>query len=195
MPPTSTLTNTPLPTPTDTPSPTPTDTPTPTPVGNLVRNPGFEEGGPKEYLHWSWNPSTGICSRAIYTSAIAEPHEGQRYLATGSSDDYPNCSSVYQDVWITPQPGQEYTLGVWLRSPWAPQSLSVALWAMGGSTPDGSSRDVSLDDTWRCFAVTLQVSHSSNNRLRVEVYLPNRNLDVNLDDFVLWYGQPRVCLP
>lgn len=45
-PPTPTPTNTPppTPTPTNTPTPTPTNTPTPPPTGNLVVNPGFENG-------------------------------------------------------------------------------------------------------------------------------------------------------
>lgn len=161
-----------------------------TPGPNLLNNPGFEAG----YTSWNWIPTNSSCSRAIYTDT---PHGGSQYLATGRSDFYPNCNSVYQDVYTTPQIGDRYTYGVWLRSPWAAQTLSIALWftgSPGGANAYAVSQNASLDGSWRCYQVTLLVDRiDQNNRFRTQIYLPNANLDVNVDDVYLGYGQVQYC--
>lgn len=159
------------------------------PNSNLLTNPSFENG----YTGWKWEPTNTSCSRAIYTDT---PHGGAKFLATARNNAYPNCNSVYQDVFLIPQIGETFTYGVWLKAPWGPQSnIPVTLWFTGQwDNPGQAALTASLDNTWRCFQVTLTIHHiGQNNRLRPTVYLPNLGPDVNIDDVYLGRGAVQYC--
>lgn len=156
---------------------------------NLLSNPGFEEN----FTSWLWYPNSGSCSKAIYSDGNS--HGGLKHLATARNSTYPNCNSVYQDKFLIPQTGDKFTYGVWLRSPWTPQTVPIALWFTG---PGGGEYQVGsqayIDNTWRCFQMTLTINQiGQNNRLRTEIYLPNLGPDVNIDDVYLGYGQVQYC--
>jgi len=128
----------------------------------------------------------------VYTNAGA--HSNPKHLATGYSSDYPSCQNIYQDIPATVTSGEDYTLSVWLKSPWAAQTLSYSLQWTGGSSPLMSEKVVNLDNTWRCFQTTLNIPDPGDHtKFRVQVNLPNIDLDVNIDDVLLTKGDVQVC--
>lgn len=170
------------------------NTPVPTPTNNnLIANFSFELGGVKEYPNWSWINS---CSRYTYTNGEAgtfTAYDGQRFLATAKSADYPNCQSVYQDVPRTLNIGDKYTLALHMRSGHGPQTVSTALWATGSTNHESSTLNANLTAQWQCFQTTLTISKTGNNRLRPEVYLQNMDKDVHLDNVRLIPGEHNLC--
>jgi hypothetical protein len=159
---------------------------------NLVQNPSFDLGTTYAPTSWAWSPYTGACSKMVYTNAGA--HSNPKHLATGYSSDYPSCQNIYQDIPATVTSGEDYTLSVWLKSPWAAQTLSYSLQWTGGSSPLMSEKVVNLDNTWRCFQTTLNIPDPGDHtKFRVQVNLPNIDLDVNIDDVLLTKGDVQVC--
>jgi Leucine-rich repeat (LRR) protein len=154
---------------------------------NFLLNPGFENG----FTNWTWGLP---CSQSILG---VDSMEGTNHLVTSKSSGYPNCLSVWQEFYTTINVGQSYTFGVWLRSPWSPQTIPIALWftgSPGGANAYHSANNVSIDNTWQCFQTTLYIDRINlNNRLKVEIYLPNINLDVNIDGVYLGSGQVQYC--
>lgn len=165
---------------------------TPT-LNNLISNYSFEAGGQKEYPNWSW---INACSRYTYTTAEVPyfpAYDGNRFLATAQSADYPNCQSVYQDVFRTLNVGEKYTLALHLRSGHGPQTVSAALWATGSADHESATINANLTDQWQCFQTTLTVTKSTNNRLRPEVYLSNMGKDVHIDNVRLLPAEQNLC--
>lgn len=164
------------------------------PSSNLLQNPGFEDGSPTAFSHWTFSPSNSSCSRAIYTG---NAHSGSRFLATARSTDYPDCLSVWQEKYITPQVGQTYTAGFWLRNGAAQsQNVVIALWAIG---PNGEAKSKTVTLTgseWSCHQLWFSPTKTGNNRLKVEIYLDQTwNMDIHADDLYLGYGQVNYCPP
>jgi len=163
------------------------------PPANIVLNPGFNLGTTYAPTNWAWAPYTGACSKMVYNDAV-NAHTGPNFLATGSSNNYASCQSVYQNIPATVTSGDAYTVGIWLKSPWASQTLSYSLEWTGGTSPVIATQTVNLDKTWQCFQTTLNIPvPGNNNAFRVSVNLPNRNLDVDIDDVYLTKGNYQIC--
>jgi endo-1,4-beta-xylanase len=103
--PTPTPTPTDTPTPTNTPVPTNTPTPTPTPSGELLTNPGFEQGT----TDWSNFGGTSISAQSTYV------HSGGQ--AVKVSNRNATWDGVQQDVTSQVQANGQgsYTLTAWFR--------------------------------------------------------------------------------
>ena len=106
--PTPTPTPNPTPTPTSTPppptpTPTPTPPPPPPPAGNLVANPGFENG----LNGWSCEPIDSVVSSPV--------HSGTHALSgAADNNNFAQCTQV-----ISVQPGHSYTLSAWVQGSYA----------------------------------------------------------------------------
>jgi formylglycine-generating enzyme required for sulfatase activity len=173
--------------------PTPEGKNLPTVGGNLVLNPSFDLGTTYSPDYWAWLPYTGACSKMVYNDP-ANAHTSPNFLATGLSDDYPECQSVYQDIPASVTSGDSYTMSVWLKSPWQPQTISFVLEWTGGISPIVTNQVVNLTDTWQCFQTILDIPDPGDNtKFRVLVNLPNNNLDVDIDDVLLLKGKYQSC--
>ena len=195
------------PVPSDTPTRTPTRTPTLTPPPpippagpNLLGNAGFEDGGARDFLSWTFSPSNSSCSRAQHENIWPFAHTGARFLSTGRSPEYPNCSSVWQEVGIAPQVGQTYTAGFWLRNgknanPPTSQNVVIALWGTRGPNPESAGNTVTITDfQWSCHQLWFTPNQSGNTVLKIEIYLDKTWLgDVHADDLYLGYGKVQYC--
>ncbi|HMK99726.1 MAG TPA: carbohydrate binding domain-containing protein [Acidimicrobiales bacterium] len=141
---------------------------------NLLNDPTFEQGnvGP-----WMFAPGE---NRAVYTPSSAPANTvDQTYLETNSGSS--SAPNFYQDVDISPSPGQSYTTSILLRSPTsATITGTLVLWAVGGSSTEMGQTSFSVSSpTWTPWYTDLDIGRAGHTFLRVQVYI--NTLGANLD--------------
>lgn len=200
---TITINPTPIPPTPIPPTPIPTTQVPPTqplpPGENLLKNAGFEDGGTREFLGWTFSPDNRSCSRAQHENTWPFARAGSaRFLSAGRSSVYPNCSSVWQEVNVVPLVNQTYTAGFWLRNGGNEnqfQNAVIALWGTRGPNPESASASVTLQSySWSCHQLWFTPTRSDNTVLKVEIYLDKTwVMDVQADDLYLGYGAVQYC--
>ena len=106
--------------------------------GNLLKNPGFEEGeagqAPPGWVDWKRNPSTFLTSSG--------GREGGRCakLVLAPNED---CTFVLADQWVRMKPlkGERYRASAWIR---ADEPTPVGFYLYGGTSTEGDSRGIDL---------------------------------------------------
>ena len=119
--------------------------------------------------------------------------EGSRY-AEVSTD--PIGGSIYQDITIAPQPGQSYTLTVWVRCncyPWQTVTGSLNLFALGNGNPGSGTTFTAVSWQWTRVSVTVDLPTTSNGhtQLRAQIYVNTALLYLDVDGATLAGGNRR----
>jgi hypothetical protein len=91
-------------------------------------------------------------------------------------------ASIYQNVAIAPQPGQNYTFSIWVRAPEGEPTGQINVFGMEGVTPrDIDYTKFTANGQWQLVSVPLTVTQPKENSIRVQVYetTPNKNIDLD----------------
>lgn len=120
-------------------------------------------------------------------------HDGQRYIEVAR--ELWTCASVYQDLLLNPEPGENYRFKIWVRAPDAPRSGHVALWAIGGTDREYSKHSFHVEGPdWHCVEVDLPIHLANHSSLRAEVYLDMADgLPYNFDNAVISTDSAEGC--
>jgi len=145
-----------------------------------VQNGGFESG------NGTWrvmNNPGGVVNREVYSNPT-RARTGAGFMEANTSV---GGGSVGQDTGVYPNPGKYYSLRVWVRNTTdsgSPFSVTVALWALGGSQEQATTT-ASIGSKWTPVDVVLRPVNSGHSQIRVELYMNTNNQNVNFDDVVL----------
>jgi hypothetical protein len=151
---------------------------TPPLTENLLENASFASSS----AGWFANAEAGSVSYAQYPSSHYYPgfaHDGGGFLEMNTSEA---GASIAQNVAITTQPGQSYSLSVWLRSApgQGPVSGVLALWGLGG-TQESTPTNFIVGPEWTLVTVPLDVQNSGHTELRAEIYMDTAHANFDVD--------------
>lgn len=164
------------------PSPQPTTHPT------EFKNTGFENGD----TIVPWQVQAGPCNYKIVNENNTA-HGGNQYLAITSSQ---YCQSIYQDITFTPQTGETYRFGIWVRSPRQENlDVSISIWARGKENDPYQTELISIPNaTWHCVDAALTIENANVSELRVQVNLESSEERIyHFDDAVFKAGGEAIC--
>ena len=126
-------------------------------------SPSFESGP------GAWGYSNGFVNQQIYSNGA---EDGTHYFATNTDV---LGHSLSQDVPWPVSRTTAYTATIWLRSAsGVPYSGTLALWGLGGAAAIQGVTPFTVGPQWTQVSVTLPVTRSDENDLRLEVYEQTR---------------------
>lgn len=144
-------------------------------IGGTVplSSPSFEQG------LGTWEPKNGFVNRVIYSGAA---QDGRYFFATNTAV---TGRSFGQDISTDVGAAASYTATVWMRSAGAtPYTGTLSLWGLGAGTTQGVT-PFTVGPTWTKVSVTMPVTTSGQNLLRLEVYERTLGATLYMDNATL----------
>jgi hypothetical protein len=149
---------------------------------NSLRSASFE--GSSAGWGWGGNPSR------LVINSPSEAKSGTHFLSMYA---FQSGQSIMQDMPVSPQPRDNYTASIWLKSGThgIPFKGALAIWALGGNQELGVV-PFTVGNDWTEVTVTLPIERTGHHAIRFEVYLGSTDALLSLDvaSLIKGLGQP-----
>jgi len=131
-----------------------------------------------------WSASNGFINRQLARDSRA--HDGEWFLAVNTSV---RGRALSQTVTRTTRIGERIAVSIWVRSSSATRTYTGKLvaWALGG-TKESSGTSFTVGDEWTLVTTELDVTASTHDRVRLDLYLASTDATLWVDGAELGFS-------